>query len=81
MLDYLVIFLVGLLGVAGGPWWVILMGAVALSAEVLAALIDERFKKRRVPSRDTTVLAVKEVSQGLASCGASYLLGYLVGHW
>jgi hypothetical protein len=81
MLDYLVVLLVGLLGVAGGPWWVTLLGALALSAEVLAALIDERLKNRRVPDRHSAVLVVKAVSHALASCGASYIFGYLVGHW
>jgi hypothetical protein len=81
MLDYLVILLVGLLGVAGGPWWVTLLGGLALSAEVLAALIYERLNNRRVPDLDTTVLGVKAASHGLASCGASYIFGYLVGHW
>jgi hypothetical protein len=51
MLDYLVIFLVGLLGVAGGPWWVTLLGALTLSAEVL----DERLKNHRVPDRHSAV--------------------------
>ena len=33
MLEYLIVLLMGLLGVYGGAWWLVFVGAVAISVE------------------------------------------------
>jgi hypothetical protein len=80
MLEYLVIFLVGLIGMAGGALWVVLLGALGLS---LGPWFDQwkMLKGRPLVPLDTNVARLVAATYGnaLAACGASYLAGYFLG--
>jgi hypothetical protein len=80
MLDYVIILLVGLLGYEGAGWWVILIGAAALTFEMWFKLYEMLWHRQAVQLGWQDVLHFTAAfSTNITACSASYLVGYF-GH-
>ena len=78
MSDYLVILLVGCLGLLGAGWWVIPIGAVGLSIEPWFLQWKMLEDRRVVPYNwSTASFFAASFGSGFIACGASYLAGLL----
>jgi hypothetical protein len=81
MLDYLIIALMGALGLNGAGWWVILVGAAGLTIGSWFRLYELILKKRSSVSLDWNSVGFYSAStaNNLVVCGASYLVGFFGG--
>ena len=80
MLDYVLILLMGLLGYEGAGWWVILLGAVALTFDLWLQLY-EMLRSGQPVRLDWQGVSYVTASfaTNITACSASYLVGYF-GH-
>jgi len=77
MLDYLIILLMGLLGYEGAGWWVILIGAAALTFELWFKLYEILKQRRAVQLGWQDVLHFTAAfATNITACSASYLVGH-----
>ena len=78
MLAYLIIVLVGVLGLSGAGWWVILLGAVGLSIEPWFRQWETLKGRPSVPF-DRTIASLFSAVFGnaLIACSGSYIIGIL----
>ena len=81
MLDYLIIALMGALGLNGAGWWVILIGAGGLTIGSWFQLYELISKKRPAISLDWNLVAFYSASfaNNIVVCASSYLVGYIGG--
>ena len=76
MLDYLIILLVGLIANTGGPWWVILVGAIGLSAKAWIDSWIELHNRGRVPLNQLGMATlIASVGNSLIATSVSYIVG------
>ncbi len=78
MADYVVIFLVGVLGLSGAGWWVILVGAIGLSMGPWLEKWQMLRDRPWVPV-DGQILGffASSFANGVIACSASYLIGMM----
>jgi hypothetical protein len=81
MLDYLIIALMGALGLNGAGWWAILIGAGGLTIGSWFQLYDIIRKKRPAIPLDWNLVGFysASVANNLVVCAASYLVGHFGG--
>ena len=78
MLAYLIVVLVGVLGLSGAGWWVILLGAVGLSIEPWFRQWE--ILKGRLPTPfdwTTASLFAPAFGNALIASSGSYILGIM----
>jgi hypothetical protein len=80
MFDYLIIALVGILGLSGAGWWVILFGAAGLAIQSWFELYEIIRKRRPAIPLDWNLVGFYSgaIAKHIAISAAAYLAGFFL---
>jgi hypothetical protein len=78
MLDYFVIAIVGMAGLAGGGAWWVVVGAAALFIDSWATLSEIVKAFRAKMDRNVASYYLASFGNALAACGAAWFIGYFM---